>query len=80
MKILFVLSLLYISIFSKLQSTTTWDATSLYNYVYEKVKNGTENVNYMIIDPNEILNTTEKIAIHNKMESFFYSKKNLQIT
>ena len=74
MKILLLFSFLYISIFSKLQSTTTWDAYTLYDYTNARIKNGTENVKYMIIDPDEILNTTSKSAILSKMNSFYIDK------
>lgn len=74
MKILLLFSFLYISIFSKLQSTTTWDAYTLYDYIDARIKNGTENVKYIIIDPDEILNTTVKSEILIKMNSFYLSK------
>ena len=79
MKIFLFLSLLLNFIKSKLYSSIEWDLDSLFNYTVTKIYNGEEQLQYFIIDPDEILNISTKNKILDKMETFYYNTTNKTI-
>ena len=74
MKVFLIFSLLLNFITPKLYSTIEWDADSLFNYTSTKIKNKEENLNYIIIDPDEILSENAKNITLTKMENFYHNK------
>lgn len=76
MKIFLFLSFLLNFIISKLYSSIEWDLDSLFNYTATKIYSGEEQLQYFIIDPDEILNISAKNIILDKMETFYYDTTN----
>ena len=74
MKVFLFFPLLLNSILSKLLSTTEWDGDSLFNYISPKIKAYQEILQYIIIDPDEILNVSTKVKIGTKMKEFYNDK------
>ena len=74
MKVFLFFSILLNSILSKLLSTTEWDGESLFNYISPKIKAYQELLQYIIIDPDEILNVSTKVKIGTKMKEFYNDK------
>ena len=75
MKVYLLISLLFNFILSKFQSTIAWGGASLSNYTATKIKNIEENLNYIIIDPDEILDISKKNITLEKMKNFYLDKK-----
>ena len=67
MKIFLFFSLLINLILSKSLSTTAWSADLLYENISSKINKNEEVVEYIVIDPDNRLNTTVKNEIYNKM-------------
>ena len=71
MKVFLYYSLMLNFIISKLLSTIEWDEDSLYNYTSTKIRNRDEELYYIIIDPDEILNKSAKKKILEKMQNLY---------
>ena len=69
-------SLLLNSIFSKIQLSTEWTANLLFDYTNKTINDSEAKLEYIILDPDGVLNESAKNIIYDKMENFYINKTN----